>query len=47
MYLKDYEMDPTAPFSPPLIFFWPSGMWDLSSLTSDLTHAPCSGSTES
>ena len=22
MYLKDYEMDPTAPFSPPLIFFF-------------------------
>ena len=23
------------------------GMWDLSSLTRDRTHAPCSGSTES
>ena len=25
----------------------PPGMWDLSSLTRDLTHAPCSGGTDS
>ena len=25
----------------------PHGMWDLSSLTRDRTHAPCSGSAES
>ena len=30
-----------------LFFFWLSGMWDLSSLTSDRTCSPCSGSVES
>ena len=25
-------------------FFWPRGMWDLSSLTRDQTHTPCIGS---
>ena len=24
-------------------FFWPWGMWDLSSLTRDQTHTPCTG----
>ena len=26
-----------------VLFFWPSGMWDLSSLTSDQTYTPCTG----
>ena len=25
------------------LFFWPGGMWDLSSLTRDRTHTPCTG----
>ena len=24
-------------------FFWPQGMWDLTSLTRDGTHTPCEG----
>ena len=33
----------------PVLFFWlcRTGMEDLSSPTRDLTHTPCSGSTES
>ena len=32
-----------SPISCIIFFFWPyhSGMWDLSSLTSDQTHTPC------
>ena len=30
-----------------LFLAMPPGMWDLSSLTRDLTHAPCSGGTDS
>ena len=28
-------------------FFWPHGMWDLSSPTRDQTRTPCSGGAES
>ena len=30
-----------------MIFFWPQGMWDLSSPTRDRTHNPCIGRAES
>ena len=26
-----------------VLVFWPRGMWDLGSLTRDLTHTPCTG----
>ena len=26
-----------------VLFFWPRGIWDLSSLIRDLTHIPCIG----
>ena len=29
------------------VFFWPQGMWDVSSCTRDRTHTSCIGSTES